>query len=440
MSLNLIFYRSYVWRLIQFASSGLLNIYLAYTFGAQLTGQFYGILYLFLTASNFFVFGFDVSLNYYVAKKALKTSDAVTITFLMTGISVILSMIIFPVYFQYNTFPEFRLQKLLIYTFLFVAGNVLIVFSGAILTAGNKNHLIGKFTAINNSLLLLLAIVLVNRYAPHPAADHFFTWYFIFYFLQGVLMISLLAGSFRRIAGFRWPPPRLFVKLLRFSGFIFITNFLFYISNKIPVMLAGTGSDFLTSGNYIQAYKLVEYISAMASFLYFPAVAMVAAEKNTVAGERILFLVRISNTFILLVSLLLVATGRILFPWIFGQSFSQVYPIFLYLLPGLLAAGSSPFLTAYFFGTGRVRYNFVSALIMLVSLTVSLVLLPHTMGIMRIAAAFSISGIISFLYDALAFRKFFRYKLADILLLQKNDAARLFLFLKSLLINRNGGD
>jgi hypothetical protein len=77
---------------------------------------------------------------------------------------------------------------------------------------------------------------------------------------------------------------------------------------------------------------------------------------------------------------------------------------------------------------------------MLVSLTVSLVLLPHTMGIMRIAAAFSISGIISFLYDALAFRKFFRYKLADILLLQKNDAARLFLFLKSLLINRNGGD
>ncbi|MBS1599896.1 MAG: hypothetical protein JST75_16840 [Bacteroidetes bacterium] len=117
----------------------------------------------------------------------------------------------------------------------------------------------------------------------------------------------------------------------------------------------------------------------------------------------------------------MVLTGKILFPYIFGQSFNEVYFLFILLIPGLFAACSSSFFTAYYFGTAKLKYNFVSALIYFISMLILFLALIKILGVKGPAVAFSIASVFSLLYDAFVFKKIHQYNISEILFAKKSD-------------------
>jgi len=171
-------------------------------------------------------------------------------------------------------------------------------------------------------------------------------------------------------------------------------------------------------GNYIQAYKLVEYMGLLMSFLYYPVIVLVAGTDIKKMQQTILLLVRLSNTVILLFSIGVLAIGWWIFPLLFGPSFGNVYRIFTGFIPGLFAVCSSGFFTAWYFGSGHIKFNGVSAGIQLVAMLAGFFIFPAPMGT---ALAFSLASLLSLGYDLWVFRKFYQWSLRDILFIRTSD-------------------
>jgi O-antigen/teichoic acid export membrane protein len=166
---------------------------------------------------------------------------------------------------------------------------------------------------------------------------------------------------------------------------------------------------------------MVEYLLAIVFMVYYPFMALIAGEKPGAAEPRVLFLVRLSNTFVFVTGALLMITGRFLIPAVFGQSFDRSYGLFLVCLPGLLTGSASTFFTAYYFGTARLRINLTSALILiLTSLALSGLLIPRW-PLYGAAWTFSIANLAAFVYEMVMFRRITAFSLNDFLLLNRPD-------------------
>jgi len=179
-------------------------------------------------------------------------------------------------------------------------------------------------------------------------------------------------------------------------------------------------------GNYITAFKIVEWLEVMASFIYYPFIAIIAARDQQRTENYVLLLVRISNTLVLVFGIFNLFIGRFIYTNLFGLDFGMVDRIVTWLLPGLFAACSSTYFTAYYFGKNLLNYNLVSASLLLVFMITLFFVLIRPMGIEGAAIAFSLSALISWGYDAIIFRKFLRYDWRDVLIVRKSDFSAIF--------------
>ena len=137
--------------------------------------------------------------------------------------------------------------------------------------------------------------------------------------------------------------------------------------------------------------------------------------------DRLLLLVRLSNTVVLAFCIVAMAAGPWLFPFLFGPSFDRMSGIFNGFIPGLFAVCSSGFFTAWFFGSGHIRYNLISACIQLLSMPLFFFLLNGPAAPEWAALAFSMSSLLSLAYDLWIFRKSFPFQAKEILLIRKAD-------------------
>jgi O-antigen/teichoic acid export membrane protein len=169
------------------------------------------------------------------------------------------------------------------------------------------------------------------------------------------------------------------------------------------------------------------------SFTYYPFIALVAGvgEGREKMKDHLLVLVRLSNTVVLAFCLVAMAAGPWLFPFLFGPSFDRMSGIFNGFIPGLFAVCSSGFFTAWFFGSGHIRYNLISACIQLLCMPLFFFLLNGPASPEGIALAFSMSGILSLAYDLWVFRKFFPFHVKEILFIRRTDVKILQRFLRS---------
>jgi O-antigen/teichoic acid export membrane protein len=173
-------------------------------------------------------------------------------------------------------------------------------------------------------------------------------------------------------------------------------------------------------GNYIQAYKIVEYLGVAISFTYYPFIALVA-ESGEKMKDHLLMLVRLSNTVVLIFVLLILSAGRWLFPLLFGPSFDSMFNIFICFIPGVFAVCSSSFFTAWYFGTGQIRYNIISACILLLTMPVSFFLLGGRTNAAAAALGFSLANLISLGYDIFIYRKLQPFPVPSMLLSGTGD-------------------
>ena len=431
MPVGKIFSRSLCWKMLQFATSFLLNILLTRIFQSVISAEFYALVYLWSLGISFFTLGLDISLSYYLSRKQLSPAMARRIIFFIVLLALLVCLSLIYLFYQPSRYPHLDLTRLLLYSGFNIAGGLLTALSGTLFTAYGQNYLPGKAAFFINVILAALCLALQYLYTDAALVENLFGVYFLFSFLQGVflflLSIRLYPAGSHRPAGAQ--PARL-ADILRFSSSAFIINFIFFTGARLTLYLLPYRVPPAARGNYIQAYKIVEYMGLIVSVLYYPFIALVAGEGKEKMKDTVLFLVRISNTLVLLSGILILSTGWWLFPLIFGKSFDPMYGIFMGFLPGLFAVCSSTFFTAYFFGSGQLKVNFISACIQFGGTLLFFFLFVKDGHAIGAALAFSLAVWLSLAYECRVFAASVSFSLWDLLLLRPADRTRIRAFLR----------
>jgi O-antigen/teichoic acid export membrane protein len=430
MAMMRILYKSFYWKILQFVTSFIVNIIFVRIFRSSISAEFYSLVYTFSLAIAFFSFGMDIGLNFYLSKRqiSLVTANRIIILALILALSVSLPLI--RLFIRPSGYPSLTMGYLMLFAGLYIAGGLLTALSGAIFTAHNQNHIPSQTGFVFNALMIVLALATNSLFARHSVIPILFIIYFIASFAQGFFLFLYSWWIYTRVYIKPLQVAIPFQQILKFSFSAFVINFIFYAGSRLSLYLIPYEMLPADRGNYIQAYKLVEYVGLSAAFVYYPFMNLAAGEDKKKIDAIVQFLVRLSNSLVLAFGIFAAACGWWLFPFIFGRSFDRVYPIFLWFLPGLFAVCSSTFFTAYFFGRGRLTYNFVSACILMGAMAAFYFPLMKRWGGSGAALAFSLATLLSLWYDIGRFGKLVNYRVSDILFVGKTDLATIRLFFK----------
>jgi O-antigen/teichoic acid export membrane protein len=430
MAMMKILYKSVYWKVFQFLTSFIVNIVFVRVFRSSISAEFYSLIYLFSLAVTFFSFGMDIGLNFYLTKRQISQTMANRIIILALIVALSVSLSLIRLYVQPSGYPDWTSGYLLLFSGLYIAGGLLTALSGAIFTAHNQNHIPSQTAFVLNCVLITVVTAANSLVSRHSLIPTLFIVYFLCSFVQGFFLflyswwIYTRADAKPMLTGI---PLR---QILQFSFTAFVINFIFYAGSRLSLYLIPYWMLPADRGNYIQAFKLVEYVGLLAAFVYYPFMNLAAGEDTKKIDSIVLFLVRLSNSLVLVFGIFMAACGWWLFPFIFGSSFDRVYPIFLWFIPGLFAVCSSTFFTAYYFGRGKLKYNFVSACILMASMGAFYFPLMKWWGGAGAAIAFSLATLLSLLYDIGRFGKQVNYRVSDILFVRKTDLADIGMFFK----------
>ncbi|HZE85005.1 MAG TPA: hypothetical protein VE035_11900, partial [Puia sp.] len=325
-----ILYKSFYWKIFQFLASLIINIIFVRALRSSLSAELYSLSYLLALATSFFTLGLDISLNFYLSRKLISPAMARRIALAVVALALLVSLPLVGLLYRPLSYPGISPQKILLFAALNIAGNLLTVLSGAIFTAGGRNFLPVRISFQVNCLVILLSLLSSMVFSGSRLAEMLFWIYF---------SASLLQGLFLFVGSRRYDPPTanantniaptadpstaantntgslaLLPAILRFSLAAFIANFIFFAASRTGLYLLPYRAEPSSLGNYIQAFKIVEYMTTLAAFIYYPFMALVASENKEKMNGMVLFMVRLSNTFVLIAAILLLVTGRFLFP------------------------------------------------------------------------------------------------------------------------------
>jgi len=461
-----ILYGSLQWKCLQFLASFFLNVVIARTFRSAITAEFYYLVYWLSLCITLFTMGLDISISYFLPRNAISPVAAGRLILAAVGLALLVCLPLLALLYRPAQFPDLDRSRILVFSALQITGGLLTALSGTLFTAYGRNDLPSKIACILNLALVIGFSITARIQAGTQLVHGLFGAWFLGSFVQGLFLFILAdrrygilrtrptpvvkdasgsfptppaanaaSGSFPTFAAADAPSARPsgshipLRDILRFSITAFLINFIFFLASRlslylIPFRLGPTGQ-----GNYIQAYKLVEYMGLLMSFLYYPVIVLVAGTDIEKMKQYILFLVRLSNTVVLLFSIAILSLGWWAFPAIFGPSFGRVYGIFTGFIPGLFAVCSSGFFTAWYFGSGHIKYNGISAGIQWIAMLAGFFIFPAPRGT---ALAFSLASLLSLGYDLLVFRRFLRWSPGDILFVRRSDLGTIRHFLRRL--------
>ena len=123
----------------------------------------------------------------------------------------------------------------------------------------------------------------------------------------------------------------------------------------------------------------------------------------------------------LLACLFLVLTGKWLFPYVFGESFVDMYRPFLFLIPGILALSGIFTITAYFAGKNRIKFNIIGSVLALVVIFIGDIIFIPVYGINAAAWVSSIGYIVYQVYVLVIINKEFKTTISDFFVFRISD-------------------
>jgi O-antigen/teichoic acid export membrane protein len=122
---------------------------------------------------------------------------------------------------------------------------------------------------------------------------------------------------------------------------------------------------------------------------------------------------------------LLALTGNWLFPFVYGSSFSSMYVVFLFLIPGILSLNVLTLLNAYFAGKNQIRINIYGALFSLCIIIAGDFLLIPRFGIRAAAIVSSIGYLCNTIFALYYFYKHYPHPVKDFFMVRRADISQL---------------
>ncbi len=398
--------QSLFWRGLYFISVLVMNIFLSRYFEAGNAG------WIFYLSNNFSLIviiaglNLETSVNYYSSKKAIDDNQLAWFSIMW---SLLVSVVIFFVFWfyldRYENMVAISRTDYLYYAICYIAG-VQLTNCFTVLFYANRNFFLPNFLMVILNTIVILIIPKQNG-TENTDASLIIKLYFAFFVITGItLAIAFIIKnrSWKKIS----LPAFINIRLLvRYALVALAANVIFFLVYRVDYWIVKKYCTLQELGNYIQVSKLGQML------LIIPTIISSVVLPQTAGGDtelsemknNILIIGRISSLLFFILFLIIVLSGKWIFPFVFGQTFQLMYVPFLLLLPGIWALSNLTILSAYFAGINKVKINVQGAsLALLVILAGDFVFIPH-FGIPAAAMVSTAGYTVNFMYSFLILKK-----------------------------------
>lgn len=300
----------------------------------------------------------------------------------------------------------------------YVLGVLLINYFSALFFA-KQNFFLPNLILLCGNILIVLVLIFSGDSIVH--GSRFIIIYFSSFLAQGLMLAFAYfidSHSFKDIGFLSFYEIK---KILSYSLVALSANIVFFLVYRVDYWFVKVFCTEDALGNYIQVSKLGQIfmlVPSMIAAIIFPKTASGlygGVSDSLQVLSRFLF-----NTYIIVIVVLIVS-GKWLFPFLYGKSFNEMYYAFLLLSPGILSLSTLALLSAYFAGKNRLAVNLAGSVFSLLVIFAGDILLIPKFGI-RAAAAVSSGGYICYLiYSMHIFRKEQKNSLINFFILKKSD-------------------
>ena len=378
----------------------LINIIIVHRLGAGQSGSYFNQLYLL----NMVVFIFSMGLDYMaIGLLARDPAYLLAIRRMFLYVLAIFTTFLLIAGGFIQHFQPGWLSQSTPAIICFGLGNLLLIFYQGILSAQRHFNLQNLLLIITNVVFLgFMLLTPAMQMLPNVAMA-----YGLLFLVQGLCMFfaarqkarlpfkKLETGTFFRRGFF------IMASSLAYFAFLRIDNF-FVEKYASPVVL----------GNYVQCGKIGQYFIYFSSIISSTLLPFIA--KETV-GSSYKDWKDMMRPYFLLISfsaLALGATGRWLFPFLFGPEFTEMHKLMLLMLPGYVALGLLTLLNSVYIGKGNIRRIFIGDVAGLLLVAILDWWLVPQFGAYAAAIISSIAYILLFVFLIAGFRQQF-IKVAD---------------------------
>ncbi|MEO6721817.1 MAG: oligosaccharide flippase family protein, partial [Ferruginibacter sp.] len=206
------------------------------------------------------------------------------------------------------------------------------------------------------------------------------------------------------------------------------SNIIFFLVTRIDYFFVEKFCDEAALSNYVQASKMGQLfilLPTMIASVLFPYSSGMESKEYL---HKLQSVCRIITALSIPVSLVVIAGGYWIFPWLFGRDFTQMYTAMIWYLPGFYSLSLVTLLAAYLAGRAMLTTNLLASAIALMIVIAGDILLIPLYGINAAAGVSSAAYLVCLIYLLTVYknrlgcryRHFFSFKKADIFLLLNN--------------------
>lgn len=425
---------SILWRGIYFLSVLLLAVLVARHFQSEGSGQIYYIINLLAFTLIVISFCLEAPMGYYLSQKKLNETQ---LAVLSVGWTV---LIMLPGWFIIQTLelPKegvLQLSGFHLSATAFLTGNLLISFFVALFYAKMDFVLPNLLLVTVN--LLLIALVPNNEWVNSFISNETYVQlYFLGFAAQGLLLMSAFLFRYFKWSDLKLIPAELVKPFVSFAFIAVVTNSMTFLMYRIDYWFVNRYCTDADLGNYIQACKLAQLFFVVPSILAAVVFPMTASGRKEEMNEKMQLLSRGLILFYSIACIGLVGVGYWLFPFVFGQSFNNMYLPFILLVPAILSYSVIHLLAAYYSGKKVLSVNFKGNLLALMIIIAGDILVIPQYGITGAAAVSSLGYICYMSFILLMHRKEYQSRFADFLVFRKKDGVLFYKLLMEKISSR----
>ncbi|HEX8279502.1 MAG TPA: polysaccharide biosynthesis C-terminal domain-containing protein [Segetibacter sp.] len=391
--------QSLVWRGLYFISVLVINIFLSRYLGSRDSGL---ILYL---SNNFslivIVAGLtmEASINYYSSKKSIDDNQLAWFAIMWSVLVSVAVFIVMRLYFgKYESPTATTHNDYLYYAICYIAG-IQLTNCFTVLFYANRNFFLPNFLMV---ILNTVLIIIIPKQSGTENTDTslIIKIYFAFFVITGVVLAVAFLISKQSWKKVSLPAFKNIRLLIRYALMALAANVIFFLVYRLDYWFVKKYCTAEELGNYIQVSKLGQMLLIIPTIIASVILPHTAAEatEHIEMKQNIMRIGRIITVLYFILFLLTVLTGKLVFPFVFGETFQLMYVPFLLLIPGIWALSNMTILNAYFAGINKVKINVQGAgLALLVILAGDLIFIPQ-FGIFAAAIASTAGYAVNFIY------------------------------------------
>ncbi len=416
-----LFIQNVVWRGLFYITSFILNLAIARHFEAAASGMIYYLITSYAFITLLLSVSFESAIIYFTSNQEIKKSKLFGLSIIWL-ISAGVLLLLFYCFIKY-THPESIYAKNSTHGFLFICGNLLIAFMSGFFYA-NKNFKFSNIIGIIINVLLILLILFINK-TGLLSDNIYLDAYFASYLLQGTILAIALIKNSEFLSECSLPSKVELRKIFNYLMIVFTCNIIAFLCYRIDYWFVYYFCTPKELGNYIQVSKVVQMFFVFPSILAAVVFPLTAGGNKNKIKELLGSVSRLILIAYTVLCLLLIITGNLLFPFVFGDSFTEMYFVFLFYIPGIISFSSLYILSAYYSGKGRGIVNMKGGLIAMITIIIGDALLLPRFGIAAAAGASSVGYLFYYIYVLRIFMKEYNVNVKEFFYLHIDDMKKI---------------